>query len=231
MTDPFVESGGSVTLGVVERDSFISSLTLRYGLFPDTELFAGGSLSRSSSQTFAGANETASTTDIGFGDITLGLRKTVIHEALDVPDVIPTFKGDIPTGDGSISLGGGVALVKSFDPVVLFANVNYGHTFARDFSDVTLLEAENRLDATPGFAFALNDTLTPRSLVSVVFTDETVFPNTTPRKRESFDPQSGLTSLLASGFYIEPTVSFNLNGVGNDVVLGLSLPYTFQSGL
>ena len=189
MTDPFVESGGSVTLGVVERDSFISSLTLRYGLFPDTELFASGSLSRSSSQTFAGANETASTTDIGFGDITLGLRKTVIHEALDVPDVIPTFKGDIPTGDGSISLGGGVALVKSFDPVVLFANVNYGHTFARDFSD------------------------------------------TTPRKRESFDPQSGLTSLLASGFYIEPTVSFNLNGVGNDVVLGLSLPYTFQSGL
>ena len=138
MTDLFVESGGSVTLGVVERDSFISSLTLRYGLFPD---------------------------------------------------VILTFKADIPTGDGSISPGGGVALVKSFDPVVLFANVNYGHTFARDFSDVT------------------------------------------PRKRESFDPQSGPTSLLASGFYIEPTVSFNLNGVGNDVVLGLSLPYTFQSGL
>ncbi len=204
-----------------------ASLTARYGLFPGTELFAGGSFSRVGSQTFAGASKVASTSDTGFGDISLGLRETVIHEGLGVPDVILTLEGGIPTGDSSWSLGGGVALVKSFDPVVLFAGAAYSHAFARDFSDVTLLEAENRLDATLGFAFALNDTLTLSSALSGVFTGETEFTSATLRAGESFSLRFGLTSLLASGFYIEPTVSFNLNGDGNDVVLGLSMPYTF----
>ena len=179
----FVSSGGSVALGLVERDSLISSLTVRYGLFPDTELFASSSLRRSSSQTFAGANETASTTDTRLGGITLGVRETVLHEALGVPDVMLTFRGGLPTGDNSFSLGGGVALIKSYDPVVLFANANYDHTFARRFSDVTLLEPENQLTVTLGFAFALNDTLTLSTLVSGRFTDETVFANATLYQR------------------------------------------------
>ena len=223
----FVLSGGAVALGVIERDSFISSLTLRYGLFPDTEIFAGGSLRRASSQTFAGAAEVASSDDTRFGDIGLGLRRTVIHEGLGVPDVILTVEGAVPTDGGSVSLGGGVALVKSYDPVVLFASTGYRHTFARDFTDLSLIEAENRIDATLGFAFALNDTLTLSTALSGAFTDETAFTNATLRSRESFSLQFGLTSLLAPGFYIEPTVSFNLNGDGNDVVLGLSMPYTF----
>ena len=226
----FVVSNGTLSLGVIERDSFISSLTLRYGLFPDTELFAGGSLRRDTSQTFTGANEVASTSDTGFGDLALGLRETVLHEALGVPDVILTLETGIPTGDGSFSLGGGVALIKSYDPVVLFANANYSHAFARDFADVSRLVAENRLDTTLGFAFALNDTLTLSSALSGVFTGETSFTNATLRRRESFSLRFGLTSLLARGFYIEPTVSFNLNGDGNDVVIGLSMPYTFPQG-
>ena len=172
-----------MALGLVERDSLISSLTVRYGLFPDTELFASSSLRRSSSQTFAGANETASTTDTRLGGITLGVRETVLHEALGVPDVMLTFRGGLPTGDNSFSLGGGVALIKSYDPVVLFANANYDHTFARSFSDVTLLEPENQLTVTLGFAFALNDTLTLSTLVSGRFTDETVFANATLYQR------------------------------------------------
>lgn len=214
--------------GVIEQDSFISTFTARYGLFPDTELFASSSLRRDTSQTFISAGELARTSDTGFGDVTLGVRETVLHEGLGVPDVILTFEAGIPTGDSSFSLGGGVALVKSYDPVVLFANGNYSHTFARDFADVSLLEAEDRLDTTLGFAFALNDTLTLSSALTGVFTGESTFTSATLRRRESFNLQFGLTTLLSSGFYIEPTVSFSLNGVGNDVVLGLSMPYTFQ---
>ncbi len=50
--------------------------------------------------------------------------------------------------------------------------------------------------------------------------------NATLGERESYSPQFGLNSLLAGGSHIEPTASFNLNGVGNDVGLGVSLPYT-----
>ena len=63
-----------------------------------------------------------------------------------------------------------------------------------------------------------------------MFTDESTFPAATLREQESYRLQFGLTTLPARGFYIEPTVSFNLNGDGNDVVLGVSMPYTFAPG-
>ena len=39
--------------------------------------------------------------------------------------------------------------------------------------------------------------------------------------------QLGLTAWLAKGLYIEPSVAFDLNGPGDSVVFGLTLPYTF----
>ncbi len=109
----------------------------------------------------------------------------------------------------------------------LFANANYRRTFSRDFSDVTRLEPQDRVDATLGYALALNDTLTISAAVSGVFTGATSFDNAELRQRESFSLSLGLTSLLTENLYIEPTVSFGLNGPGNSVVFGVSLPYTF----
>ncbi len=123
--------------------------------------------------------------------------------------------------------GGGLALVKSIDPVVLFASANYRHTFSRDFADVTRLEPEDRLDATFGYALALNDTLTLSAAVSGLFTWETTFDNAKLRDQESFSLQFALTSWLAKGLYIEPSVSFGLNGPGDSFAIGVTLPYTF----
>ena len=53
------------------------------------------------------------------------------------------------------------------------------------------------------------------------------FDNARLRQRERFSLQFGLTSFLAEGLYIEPTVSFGLNGPGNSFAFGVSLPYTF----
>ena len=220
-------SGGTV-LGTIENDTFTTSLTGRYGLDPDTELFAGGSFRRQSTQTFSGSEEIDSSATPEFGDVSLGVRETVLRERSGVPDVILTVTGRIPTEDSSFAVGGGVAVVKSVDPVVLFANANYRHVFARDFSDTTRLEARDRIDATAGFAFALNDTLTLSSSLTGVFTGETAFSNATLRQRESFSLQFGLTSLLTKNLYIEPTVSFGLNGPGSSFAIGVSLPYTFE---
>ena len=111
--------------------------------------------------------------------------------------------------------------------MVLFANANYRHTFSRDFDDVTRLEARDRLDVTLGYAYALNDTLTLSTSLSGVFLGETDFDNATLRQRELFSLRFGLTSWLAKGLYIEPTVSFGLNGPGDNFALGVTVPYTF----
>jgi hypothetical protein len=105
--------------------------------------------------------------------------------------------------------------VKSVDPVVLFANTNYLHTFSQDFDDVTRLEAEDQVSATMGYAYALNDTITLSTSLSGLFLSETDFDNATLRQQELFSLQFGLTSWLAKGLYIEPTVSYGLNGPGD----------------
>jgi len=50
--------------------------------------------------------------------------------------------------------------------------------------------------------------------------------NGTVPGREQFFLQFGLTSWLREGLFIEPTVSFALNGPPS-VTLGVSLPFTF----
>ena len=91
----------------------------------------------------------------------------------------------------------------------------------------TRLQPEDRLDVTLGYAYALNDTLTLSTSVSGLFSFETEFDNATLRAQELFSMQFGLTSWLAKGLYIEPTVSFGLNGPGDSFALGVTVPYTF----
>ena len=92
---------------------------------------------------------------------------------------------------------------------------------------MTRLEPEDRIDVTLGYALALNDTLTISTAVSGLFTGASDFDNAKLRQRERFSLQFGLTSYLAKGLYIEPTVSFGLNGPGNSFAFGVSLPYSF----
>ncbi len=214
-------------LGTVEQETFTTALIGRYGLFEETELFASTSYRNQDTGFFLGNTKVSDVSLNEFGDVRLGVRRTVLHERVGLPDVIVTVDGRIPTGDTSYAVGGGLALIKSIDPAVLFASANYRHSFSRDFADVTRLEAEDRIDATVGYALALNDTLTISTAVSGLFTSATDFDNARLRQRETFSLQFGLTSYLAEGLYIEPTVSFGLNDPGNSFAIGVSLPYTF----
>ena len=218
---------GGVVLATVEQKTFTTFLLGRVSLFEETELFAGTAYSSTKSSVVLGSEKLGGSSESGFGDVRLGVRRTVLHEGVGRPDVILTVDGRIPTEDGSYALGVGVALVKSFDPVVLFGSANYLHRFSRDFADVTRLQPEDRLDVTLGYAYALNDTLTLSSAISGLFTFETEFDNATLRAEKLFSLQFGLTSRLAKGLYIEPTISFGLNGPGRGFAFGVIVPYTF----
>ncbi len=78
-----------------------------------------------------------------------------------------------------------------------------------------------------GYALALNDTLTLSTSVSGVFSGATRFDNAELRQQDSFSLAFGLTSWLAKGLYIEPSVSFGLDGPGDSFTLGVAVPYTF----
>jgi excisionase family DNA binding protein len=222
-----VPVNGGAGLARLEQDTFTTFLLGRVGLFEETELFVGTTYSSTDTSVDFGGEKLDGSSESGFGDVRLGVRRTVLHEGVGRPDVILTVDGRIPTEDGSYALGGGVALVKSFDPVVLFGSANYLHRFSRDFNDVSRLQPEDRLDVTLGYAYALNDTLTLSTSVSGLFTFESEFDDVTLRAQEQFSMQFGLTSWLGEGLYIEPSVSFGLNGPGDSFALGVTLPYTF----
>ncbi len=218
---------GGVGLATVETETLTGFLLGRYGLFDETELFASTTYREQDSDVFVGGQRVTGSSRSEFGDVRVGLRRTVLREGVGRPDVILTLEGRIPTDDddSSYGVGGGVALVKSVDPVVLFANTHYLHTFSQDFDDVTLLEAEDQVSATMGYAYALNDTITLSTSLSGLFLSETDFDNATLRQQELFSLQFGLTSWL--GLYIEPTVSYGLNGPGDSFAIGVTVPYTF----
>jgi hypothetical protein len=117
--------------------------------------------------------------------------------------------------------------VKTVDPVVVFGNMTYLRTFSREFDNLARLQPADTWSASLGSAVALNDRLSLSTSVSGVFTAETTFSHVVLRARQRFSLQLGLTALLTARLYIEPTVSFGLNGPGDTVTIGVSLPYTF----
>jgi excisionase family DNA binding protein len=219
--------GNAVGLGTIRQSAFTTLLAARVGIFNETEAFVSSIFRSQNSDVLVGKDKVAEDHLSEFGDIRLGLRHTFVTEGPGRPNVIATVFGHIPTGRTSYAVGGGVSLVKSFDPVVLFATANYRHTFSRDYLDVTRLEPEERFDITLGYALALNDTLTISTSVSGLFSGESTFTNATLLRQDIYSLQLGLTSWLARGLYIEPSVSFGLSGPGNSVAFGVTLPYTF----
>jgi len=219
--------GAGIGLATIEQDVITPVLIGRYGLFEETELFASTSYQYQQTNIFFGSTELSDTSRSEFGDINLGLRRTLLHENLGIPNVIFSIDGRIPTGDSSYAAGGGFAFTKSIDPAVLFASTNYQHTFSREFSDISRLEAEDQFDITLGMALALNDSLTMSIAFSGLFASETDFANARLRSQESYSMRFGLTSLLTEDLYIEPTISYGLNGSDNSFVFGINMPYTF----
>ena len=219
--------GEGVGLATIRQSTFTTFLSARIGVLNETELFLSSIFRNQNSDVFAGAIRVAEDHRAEFGDIRLGVRRTLLTEGPGRPNLIANVFGHFPTGETSYAVGGGFSVVKSFDPVVLFATANYRHTFSRDFADVTRLEPEERFDVTLGYALALNDTLTISTSVSGLFSGRSTFSNATLLRQDVYSLQLGLTSWLARGLYIEPSVSFGLSGPGNSFAFGVTLPYTF----
>lgn len=202
----------------VEQTTFTESLGLRYGLFDETEIFGGGRFQRRivkpGSQPKSRAN---------FWGLFLGARRTIFRERRYIPSVVLQADGEIPIENGSYAVAGSLSLVKSFDPIVLFGGLQYRHAFDRDFD---FFAPKDVLGATLGYAFAVNDELILGTSVSALFSlsDES-FGGVRVEDDEEYTLRLALTRTGGRGPYIEPSVTYGLNGAGNFFTFGLSLPW------
>lgn len=219
--------GEATGLATVEQRVFTTIFVGRVGVADETEVFASTSFSSQHTGQFLGSTRLAESSTNEFGGLRIGARRTLLREGTGRPDVILTFDGLLPTGDRIADIGGGLVLVKSVDPVVLFAAGSYHRPFTRGLTDTTRIVPGGRVDASMGYGLALNDTLALSMSVSAVFAEEATLDGAAIRQPDSYGAGFGLTSWLAEGLYIEPSVSFGLNGPGRSVAFGLTLPYAF----
>jgi hypothetical protein len=218
-----------------EQDLYIWNFTGRYGLPYDAQFFANLPLLYTDNTVTATVPGTTITQDstrtlTETGNLVMGLRRTMVQEQLGLPSIILSVEGHIPTRKRSYAVGGEVAVVKRIDPVALFANVNYLRIFNREFSEISRLEPDNLIRGQVGYALSLNDAIAISTSVLGLFTTKTTFDNPdlpTLDSLERFSLRLSLTALLREGLYIEPSVSFALNGPKR-VTLGFTLPYTFD---
>ena len=215
-----------------EQDLFIWQFIARYGLPYDLLFVASLPLihdQRTITAAVPGTSITDETSDTRTetADLFLALRHTTVKEGVGYPEVILSLQTLIPTHKSSYGIGGGITLIKRVDPVALFANFNYLHVFSREFEDLTRLRNENIFTIDYGFAFSINESLAMSTSVLGTFTGQTKFDNVTLDSIERFFLRTSLTALLTERLFVEPFVSFSLNG--NDIVtVGIDIPYTFD---
>ena len=210
-----------------QEQTFLTSVAVgRVGIGAETEIFAATSFTFQRNRLVVGGTDLASQERSQLGDIGLGVRHTFLREGAGRPDVIATLDAQVSTHDNPYVVGGGLVFVKSIDPVVLFAGVNYHRSLRRDRPDGTRLEPGNSADVSLGYGLALNDTLAISTAASGAFI-RTAAVQGASRRVDLFSLRFALTSALARGLYIEPSMSIGLGGPGQSFAFGLTVPYSF----
>jgi excisionase family DNA binding protein len=213
-------------VGSLQHDVYTGLVTGRYGVINDLELVASLSYLSSTREISPSITPTRSSEN-RFGDLYLSTRYAPVHEQASWPSVIVSVDGRVPTDNaGSYALGGGISLVKSLDPAAVFAGFTYTHAFdLRSLPEVTGQPA-NILTASLGLAFAMNDQLSVGGAVTGSF-DLGGGDEDTGSSGQNFALRFNVTWLLTEGIFLEPSVSFGLNGPGDNVAFGLSMPFSF----
>lgn len=149
-------------LGSVESqsDRLVYSLSLRYGLNKDVEVFGFGNLYSSTERTLS-TSGTASHSDSGFSSFGIGGVYQVRAED-DYPAVLIGGTIDLIDNDETLKknfyLKSGSVFVSSYytsDPVVFFLKASYGYNGSHTNGSHSL-ETGNVLSITPQIHFAVN---------------------------------------------------------------------------
>ena len=219
---------GALVLATREQTVLTTVLFARVGVLNETEVFAGTTFHHQIDHIFFNNLDLARSDGSEVGDFVVGVRRTLLRESKGRPDVIASIDTVLPSGDSALyQLGGGLVLVKSVDPVVLFGGANYHRGLRRDSGEGTSPKPGNLVDVSLGYALALNDSLAISTAATALFSRARMFENPNSRRGDTFGLRFALTSSLARGLYIEPSVTLGLSGPARSFTFGVTLPYSF----
>jgi hypothetical protein len=225
----FAGSGTAVGLAEVRTQSAESTLILRYGLLNDLEADLRVPFVYAEQEIDFGVTRLRRE-EAGLGDVGAGLRYQVWRERPGSPDVVLSLEGKSRTGDepllgtGHWNVGGSVALVKTFDPVVIFGRLGYTATLERQGRD-----PGDEVFYQLGIGYSLNDRVSVSTQLIGAVVGHTELDGATLRRShlDVISLQFGVTALVTRRLFIEPVVSVGLSKDAPDAVVGVNLLYRF----
>jgi len=160
----------------------------------------------------------------GFGDLAVGLYAALLREGAGRPNLVLSLEGIAPSGPGDAGAGAGLAITRSYDPVVLFAAASWTYGLRVDAGNPDRVLARHNVGFQLGYAFAVNESVALGGRVLGSFRNLAAAPSGFRPPREQYRLQLGLTYLVSRRVFAEPTVTMGLGTAAPDVVFGLSLP-------
>ncbi len=169
---------------------------------------------------------------IGIGDISGSLRYTAWHESGATPGITLNLNAKAPSGDdkrrlgsGLWSVGAGMSLVKTIDPVVFFGSLGYTARLPAGGVDLG-----DQISYSLGGGFSLNNRVSVAVALSgsTMLRDEVNGLEVAGSAQDITSLQFSSTIKLTKALFVEPFVAFGLTEGASDFVFGINVPYRFE---
>jgi hypothetical protein len=166
----------------------------------------------------------------GLGDVGGALRYQIWYERGARPGLIIDVGGKSRTGGntllgtGNYSVGGGVTLLKSIDPVVFFGRIGYSETLPHEGRNLG-----NIVEYSAGMGFALNDRVAFNMQVigSLIGKSKIQGQTIEGSSLEIASLQLSATILITKKLFIEPIAVIGMTEDAFDSTIGVRIPYRF----
>ncbi len=224
----------------VTRNDYTASLALRAGLPFDAQLEVDAPFTYvDQSETVAIGFDPVSADDDdagAFGDLGVGLAKTILKEGAWRPDVVArvrwdshtgkSVENDIAFGGGSHELTGSLSLVKSQDPLAFFGTVAYEETFEEKD-----LDPGNRIGISVGAVLAASPETSLRASLRQDFVGDAEFQGDTLEGTDQVAAtlSLGASSVLGRGVLVDAAVDVGLTDDAADYAARISFPVRFDA--
>lgn len=234
---------GEVSTESVNRDVFIQTIGMKYGLMHNFQLDLRVPFREEYDRIVNNSSATTETrkSAFGLGDIEMGFSRQIGWEQGLMPDLIASLSVKTPSGqepyNHEIGLGtghwavrGALVAAKSSDPAVVFGSLNYTYNFQRD-------NIENYGDVKPGdsvgYSLGVALALSYQTALTFSFDQSVNFPTVRNGQTaadsflNSANLKLGLNWALSERQSVNLAVSEGLTKDSPDMSVELSFPYQF----
>jgi hypothetical protein len=218
----------------------------------------------------AGTLSDASATSSALGDVNFGLYYQFVKESASWPDIVGSLRvkaptgtspfgiklvqldpnntnlvapSKLPTGTGFWNITGGLSLLKTFDPIVLFGSVSYTYNVARSFSDISSVVGQTQpakvklgdivqWGAGAALAFSEKDSASISYTMAIEPKSKTQAPGQDWQSVPGSETMAstlnfGLNHVVNKHLTINGSVSVGLTPDAPNFIVGVRFPYTF----